>query len=184
MTSGEIATRATIWIAMGGYALNCSLLMAAMERTALAAYLAGLVAFIAHVLLAFGVFYGWSHSIAYEETARQTEAVTGTASGAGLYLNYLFGLIWLLDAIVWVRRGTAIHRRNFLLALLLHGFFLFMIVNGGIVFAGGPVRWFTGALLAGLVSHALWRIAAKGSGGGCGRSARSPVDTRDRDADG
>jgi hypothetical protein len=155
MTTGEIATRATIWIAMAGYAASLCFLLRGQHRLALVAYADGLIAFIAHVILAFGVFYDWSHSIAWSETARQTEAMTGTASGHGLYLNYLFGVVWLIDACYWWRRGEPLHRRSSAGAVVLHGFFLFMIVNGGIVFATGAVRWFSGALLMAIVVCAV-----------------------------
>ena len=140
---------------MGGYAGCLCLLLGGSPRWALAVYSAGLLAFLAHVVLAFGVFYDWSHSVAWDETAKQTKALTGRASGHGLYLNYLFGVVWLADAAWWRRRGTPLHRDHRGIAIGLHVFFLFMIVNGGVIFAAGPVRWFTALLLAGVAASAV-----------------------------
>ena len=54
-----------------------------------------------HVAAAFHYYYEWSHAVGLAETARQTEELTGMASGSGLYLNYLFTLVWLADGIYW-----------------------------------------------------------------------------------
>src|ERR1700752_1372958 len=55
----------------------------------------GLVALVAHMLVAMGARHGWSHEAALAETARQTAAVYGLDWGGGLYVNYLFAGLWL-----------------------------------------------------------------------------------------
>ncbi|MEM6795502.1 MAG: hypothetical protein AAF725_16105 [Acidobacteriota bacterium] len=113
------------------------------QRWTLRVWTAGCLLFWVHVVSAFDVFYGWSHAYALAETARQTRELTGFDSSSGLYLNYLFALAWTIDA--WRARRVGERRLGpgdslggF---LALHGFFLFMIVNGAVVFVPGPRRW-------------------------------------------
>ncbi len=120
-------------------------------QLALRAWLLGVAAFAMHTLFAFHFFYQWSHSVALAETARQTSELTGFDSGSGLYLNYAFGLIWLADAIWWLRVRDEYPRRPRWISRCLHAFFWFMIVNGAIVFGSGPVRVFGIGLVAAML---------------------------------
>ena len=93
-----------------------------------------------HAVTAFGVSYGWSHAAAVEDTARRTAAVTGLAWGGGLFVNYLFLGLWLADAAWWwvdpggyLRRSVRIERARVAL-------FVFMFLNGAIVFASNTAR--------------------------------------------
>jgi hypothetical protein len=93
-----------------------------------------------HAVTAFGVSYGWSHAAAVEDTARRTAAVTGLAWGGGLFVNYLFLGLWLADAAGWwvdpggyLRRSVRIERARVAL-------FVFMFLNGAIVFASNTAR--------------------------------------------
>lgn len=145
--TGELATRVTIWLALAGYLAGpiSALLGRAhpgWQRRARILYSFGLGFFLAHVALAFHVYYGWSHRVAYFETARQTLEATGRDSGSGIYLNYLFTLLWSFDVADWWRRGAVgFRRRPPWVDLALHGFFLFMAFNATVVFETGPVRW-------------------------------------------
>src|SRR5437879_5846251 len=51
-----------------------------------------------HVAAAFHFAHAWSHGVAYTATARQTKEATGWDWGGGLYANYAFTVVWLLDA--------------------------------------------------------------------------------------
>lgn len=124
------------------------------------AWLLGAAAFAVHAMCAFHFFYGWSHSFAIAETARQTKELTGFDSGSGLYLNYLFGILWLADAVWWLRVGDRYLSRPRWLTLSLHGFFWFMIVNGAIVFGSGAVRYY-GVSLMGLMLVAIRRSSRR-----------------------
>ena len=116
----------------------------------------GLAFFLVHVAAAFHVFYDWSHAVGFAETARQTRELTGFESGYGLYLNYLFTGVWLADATYWWLSGLERYAaRPAWITFLVHGFFLFMIVNGAVVFVKGPARWLGSALLVALVG-AWW----------------------------
>ena len=111
----------------------------------------GCGAFLVHVAAAFHFHYEWSHEVALAETARQTFEAVGVASGAGLWLNYLFTLLWTGDVAYWWRGLERYRRRPIVVHVALHAFFLFMAINATIVFEDGVVRWSAAAVLAVLV---------------------------------
>jgi len=99
------------------------------------------VLFSTHALLAFHVFHDWSHVAAYTATALETREVIGWDWGGGLYLNYVFWMLWTLDVgwCWWDLRGYS--RRARWMDLVLHGFLLFMAFQATVVFETGPIRW-------------------------------------------
>jgi hypothetical protein len=95
---------------------------------------------LVHSAAAFVWFYGGSHETARVETTRQTAALTGVDFSGGIYLNYLFLLVWLGDA-AWSWIAPASYRvRPRAVALAVRGFIFFIIVNGAVVFADGWAR--------------------------------------------
>lgn len=159
MTRGEFLTRLTIWLALIAYALGAGLLVRARRRPgewsrARLAWTIGCAFFLAHVGCAFGYFHHWSHAAALDDTAHQTAEMTGWHWGGGLYLNYLFVAAWLADVLWWWLAPARFAARPPRLNWLWHGFFLFMVFNGTVVFGKGPVRWL-GALICGNLV-ALW----------------------------
>jgi hypothetical protein len=161
MSTGEFLTKATIWMALIAYAIGASMLLLARGRErwlcrARVVWTIGCVFFVAHVVCAFAYFHGWSHAAAYDETARQTAEMTGVHSGAGLYLNYLFGVVWGIDVIVWWVNPSRVVRRPRWLTGLWQGFFFFMVFNGAVLFGKGAVRWL-GAGICGVLAWAIWR---------------------------
>ena len=100
---------------------------------------AGAAAMTVHAVSAFAIVYRGSHEVALAETARQTAALTGLDSGSGLYVNCAFLAIWLADA-VWWWSGPAARARTAGLGWARLGLFLFMFVNGAVVFADGWMR--------------------------------------------
>ena len=120
-------------------------------------------AFVAHVACAFHFFHGWSHADALRETARQTGEVTGTYTGAGLYLNYLFALAWSADVAWWWVAG--LDRYDLLtrwVTVPLHSFLAFMAFNGTVVFEAGATRW-VAAGVTGVLLVLLARRYGRGS---------------------
>jgi hypothetical protein len=99
----------------------------------------GLALSIVHTLLAFDVVHGWSHEDAVLNTAIQTERVFGAAVGWGVYVNYLFFLVWLLDLVRW-RQDGGIERRSSGALFALHTFYLVIILNAAVIFAEGSRR--------------------------------------------
>jgi hypothetical protein len=159
MSSGEFLTRLSIWLALGGYAIGAGALLSTRGRQSMRArarwaWTFGCAFFVAHVALAFGSFHHWSHGEAYRETARQTVQLTGWNWGGGIFLNYLFGVAWLVDVFWWWLSPESFARRSSLLVGLWHGFAFFMVFNGTVVFGNGPVRWF--GLLISACFLGLW----------------------------
>ena len=111
----------------------------------------GAVLLAIHVAMAFHGRHGWSHEAAYAATAVQSEAFTGLAAGWGLYLNYALVVLWLADALWWWAAPAAYARRSRTVARAIFAFFLFMMVNGAVVFAMSRMRWLGVACVAAVV---------------------------------
>ncbi len=127
------------------------------NRLTVALWIAGLGFLVLHILLSMGVFHGWSHAQAVQATARRTEEWFGFRFGGGIYANYLFVAVWLLDTLLrttgyWAAgkncdpwEDAALKHR---VAWAIDGFMIFMIAQATVVFAVGPTRWI--GLLCGL----------------------------------
>src|SRR6266516_2367279 len=106
MQLGELLTRRMVWIGLTLYVASelSSALGRQRERISISWWLnaAGCVFFLGHVGSAFRYFYNWSHATAYADTARQSKELTGWDSGAGIYLNYFFALVWFSE-LIWPR---------------------------------------------------------------------------------
>ena len=118
----------------------------------------GLALAIVHTLLAFAIAHQWSHADAVRTTAEQTQAIYGVAFGAGLYVNYLFLAVWLIDCVWW--RMAEAKARPASMIWALRAFYMLIIFNAVIVFADG-VRRIAGLLLVSWLARA-WthRVAA------------------------
>ena len=111
-------------------------------RAARVLWTVGCALFLLHVGLAFHRVHHWSHAEAYRETGRRTAELFGTSSGAGLYFNYVFMVIWIGDVCRWWMAGLAAYdRRPLWVDVLVYGFMVFMAVNATVVFGTGVVRW-------------------------------------------
>ncbi len=107
-----------------------------------AAWSAACILMIVHVLAAFHFEHDWSHAAALEHTSQQTARVTNINWGGGLYFNYAFLVLWLVDvALTWTAAGRVPSRlrRSTDLACI------FMVFNATVVF--GP-RWWIGLVAA------------------------------------
>jgi hypothetical protein len=91
-------------------------------------------------MLAFAIAYDWSHEAAVRDTARQTAARTGLDWGGGIYVNYVFLALWFGDAAWWWIAPASYLHKPVKLERARVIFFLFMFVNGAIVFAGTAAR--------------------------------------------
>ena len=104
-------------------------------------WLVGAICALLHSVGALVAFHAGSHQEAFESTAQQTEELLGIAVGFGLYVNYLFVLVWLSDALCrWLRKDfyTSL---PFWYRWAVYAFLSFIAVNGTIVFKGGWIRW-------------------------------------------
>ena len=108
-----------------------------------------------HFLLAFQVEHSWSHRAALLHTARRTGEMVGWELGYGLYVNYLFLIAWVADITWYWVSPTGYPVRRSWIARSIHAFFLFVIINGAVVFVQGPMRWISMLVLS--VLGILWR---------------------------
>ncbi len=147
MSSGEFLTRITIWIAVAAYVIGCVTFALSrgrfdFDRWTRSAWTIGCVALLSHFASAFHFYHGWSHTSAYLETARQTNEVFAINWGGGVFVNYAVALFWIGDIAWWWLAGVSSYRRRpQWLTLLWHGFLVFIIFNGTVVFAHGFGRW-------------------------------------------
>lgn len=152
----DFPTRFPVWLALMMYALTVGCWSRRKMEWAKWCWTVGCLSFLVHVIAAFQLHYQWSHEVAVKQTKNQTEAVTGVSSGFGIYVNYLFTLIWVADAVAWWALGSERYaNRSGWLAALIHGFFVFMIFNGAVVFASGTARWI-GLVTLGLAAVTWW----------------------------
>jgi hypothetical protein len=141
----EVLTRLTIQAALAAYFLALAL----PKPNALAKRLWALGALLSwlHIAAAMIYVHHGSHAEAVEETARRTEALFGWRFGGGVYFNYVFAALWTADALWWWLAPAAYQHRPRWVAWTIHGYLLFIVINGAIVFASGPTRWLSLAAL-------------------------------------
>ena len=125
----------TVWTARASavfYTCGVVLMLRGRWQYARFAWTLGLSAYLLHVWCAFEYFYHWSHTVAYRETARQTAELYGIRWGGGLYLNYLFTILWAADGVVsWL--GPEWWQRRSVWSIAVNVFLGFMFVNATIV---------------------------------------------------
>ena len=147
MDDGDLAIRWTVRVAMALYVMSLVLsgLAGTRQSWLVAARLAwslGCLAYLAHVACAFEYAHHWSHPDAYAATARQTEEIVGLKFGGGLYANYAFTLVWMLDVCWWWAGIERYRARPRWVAWTVYGFLGFIAVNATVVFPTGAIRWF------------------------------------------
>ena len=145
MDTGELLTRWTIRVSLAFYVLALGSLLLAKrsgywEPIARLAWTGGCVGCLVHIICAFQFYHAWRHTAAYRDTARQTAEVFGIHWGGGLYFNYGFIALWVVDTVWWWRRPERYRARSRWLTVALHSFFAFMFFNATVVFASGLVR--------------------------------------------
>jgi hypothetical protein len=149
-----LVLRGTIWLAVLAWASTEVLKRAGADRRDAARWFwtAGALLLVAHTAAAFELRHGWSHAAALAETARRSSDMTGFASGSGLYLNYLLVVLWVADAAWWWIDPRGYLHRPRKIERTVYGFFLFMFVNGAVVFASGQMRIAGAAAIAAVIA--------------------------------
>ena len=153
MTSeaGELLTHWTMRVAVAFYLarLATELLVASATRRNLIArrfWTLGLVIYLVHIACAFHFYHEWSHTDAYLHTAKQTATTVGIDWGGGLWFNYAFTVMWIVDAIAWYRRGdseAAARWWTWTVQLV----FAFMMFNATVVFGPPFWKWIGGVVI-------------------------------------
>jgi len=165
MNLGELLTRITIWVAIGGYALSAAILLLRgknlhWQSRARWASTIGCLSLAAHTICAFHFYHDWSQASAYREVERQTAEVTGAAFGGGLFINYVFLAAWIADVVWWWRGLETYRHRHWLITAAWHGIVVFMFFNATVVFKTGLVRWLGTGICLGLLLALLFSIRA------------------------
>jgi hypothetical protein len=139
-----IGTLTIYWSARVAFLLYVAALagwLTGKNRLARLAWTCGFLAYLIHVGAAFHFHHHWSHSAAYEETARRTAELFGVRSGGGLYCNYAFTVVWALD-VVWIWQSAETYRRRpRWIGWAVHSFIAFMFFNATVIFVSGSARW-------------------------------------------
>jgi hypothetical protein len=103
------------------------------------AWTAGCLVYLVHVAFAFQFLHHWSHAAAVEHAARRTLDVVGFEFGGGIYVNYVFTLLWVADVGLWWRRSRAGTPVSPIYYWAIQAIFGFMMLNATVVF--GPAFW-------------------------------------------
>jgi hypothetical protein len=157
---GDELTRNPVRLALLYYAAAASLMIclrpgevpAVSVRAGLARWFWTLAwaAYLVHVGMAFHHYHHWSHAEAMAHTRR------ASGVGEGIYLSYLFTLLWGADVVSWWLRPVGRAARPRWISGALHGFMAFMIFNATVVFGTGWIRA-AGAILLGELAG-LWLL--------------------------
>jgi hypothetical protein len=102
-----------------------------------------------------GARHGWSHDAAWAATARQTASVYGLAWGGGVLVNYAFVAAWLFELWSWRRSPERYRHRSALVTWPIRLFFLVIVFNAAVVFAGGWRRAI-GVILTAVLIASWW----------------------------
>jgi hypothetical protein len=141
MTS-HLIVRATMILATAAWAVGEALMRrsAALDRAARAAWTIGAGLSLIHVILAFQWVYGWNHAAAVEATVTRAADLFGVGWRGAVFLNYAFIALWLGDVCWWWVAPGSRSLRSSRLENVRRAFFIFMFVNGSVVFASGAGR--------------------------------------------
>jgi hypothetical protein len=134
--------------------------------------IAGAVICAIHVLIAMGFHHGWDHDHAIRETVDRTAAIYGYGWRGGLYVNYVFILVWAADTLWYGARPSGYYRRPVALTWLIRVFLAVVAINGMVVFAS-PAGRFPGIVLW-LWLVWVWRSRASPPATRTTRSYRGP----------
>jgi hypothetical protein len=158
----ELLTRWSVRLSLLLYAATLAALLIGRARPAILrearlTSTSGCILLWLHLAAAFHFYHHWSHQAAYEATARDTAATIGWAYGGGVYFNYVFAVLWTIDAAWWWSKWPpACYSRPRWAGALVHGFLFFMVFNSIVVFADGALRWIGVAILIALAALALF----------------------------
>jgi hypothetical protein len=133
---GDFFTRHTARVAVVFWGLSTATRLLAIGRfDARWLWTLACGAYLIHVAAAFEHIHDWSHSAAFDHV----EQVSGF--GPGIFVSYLFSLIWLEDVLWWWIGPNSYESRSKWLNLALHGFMAFIVFNGTVVYETGFIRW-------------------------------------------
>ena len=149
--------RGTMILATVAWALGEALMRrsAAVDRWARLSWTIGIALALIHVLLAFHLVYAWDHEAAVAATVRQAADRFGWGWRGGIYVNYAFLALWLADVGWWWLAPASRALRSSRIETARLAVFIFMFLNGAVVFASAAGR------LAGVASLTVVLLASQ-----------------------
>ncbi len=111
-----------------------------------AAWMAGAVLLAIHIAIALDVHHDWRHASVVRTVEDQTRRVYGVSVGAGVWINYAFLSLWLLEALWWRLDPHRYFSRPQRLTVVMRTLYALIMVNGAVLFAA-PARRILGVLL-------------------------------------
>jgi hypothetical protein len=122
------------------------------DRWARWAWTAGCAVYLVHLAFAFQFLHHWSHAAAVEHAARRTFEVVGFEFGAGIFVNYVFTLLWIADVVLWWRRSLTGKTVAPFYYWFVQAIFGFMMFNATVVFGPPFWRWVAAGALVVIVA--------------------------------
>ena len=119
-------------------------------RVAQWAWALGAAMFLVHFLVAFHFAHRWQHGNAFAHVEKTA------GFGPGIFVSYLFTLVWLADAAWWVLWPGRYSRRSPAVGWVLHGFLAFITFNGTVVYVHGWIRWVAAGVFVALGAALAW----------------------------
>jgi hypothetical protein len=133
---GEHLTHNTVRLAVLYWCATCTLLLLRRaDQLARWCWTLGLLAFLVHLAMAFHYYHNWSHA----EAVAHTEQVSGF--GWGILFSHLFTMLWTAETCVWWLAPNWRRARAPWIEYALHGYMVFIILNGTVVYEQGLIRW-------------------------------------------
>jgi hypothetical protein len=159
--SADGLTRDTVRVSLAYYAAAAWLMLglrpadwpAATPRGAFARWCWTLAwaAYVVHLWVAFQIYHHGSHAEAVAHTQERA------GFGPGIYVSHLFTLLWTADIALWWWRPATYAARPSWNDRALHGFMVFVVFAGMVIYEEGPIRWAGLALCGGLALRSLFR---------------------------
>jgi hypothetical protein len=112
-----------------------------VDRRVASIWFLGSLLALGHSIGSLLTFHHGSQADALASTAEQTRELLGFAFGVGLYVNYVFVLVWIIDASFRVIAPGRYGRLPAFYYWCVNCFLIFIAFNGAIVFKAGLVRW-------------------------------------------
>jgi hypothetical protein len=145
--------RTTMILATIGWAAGEALMgrSAASDRAARASWTLAIGLALLHVFLAFQLVYAWNHEAAVAATVQQATDRFGAGWRGGIFVNYVFLALWLADVVWWWQAPASRAARPRAVETARRAFFVFMFLNGAVVFASGIGRLIGALAVAGVL---------------------------------
>jgi hypothetical protein len=124
---GDFYIRGTIYVSLAYWAVALALMLD-RNPSARIAWALACCAYLVHVAMAFEWAHHWSHAAAFQHVK------DASGFGEGIFVSYLFTLVWCGDALWWWIAPASRETRPRWVEWLLHGFMVFIIFNATVVF--------------------------------------------------